>query len=119
MCRASGSLTSCFLITGHIYVEIIALTRFQGKVVHVLHQSPEGAPVFTPGTEMVNEFEELAPKAGETVIWKKFPGSFAETELQKDLGDHKKVVLTGYMVGLPVVHKLSCFRFSSRAIGAN
>lgn len=71
---------------------------FLGKIVHVRHQTPEGAPVFTPGTELATEFDELKPKDGEAVIWKKFPGSFAQTELQKELGDNKKVVLTGYTV---------------------
>lgn len=38
-----------------------------GKVVHVLHDVPEGAPVFTPGTELAEEFEELKPKEAEAV----------------------------------------------------
>jgi nicotinamidase-related amidase len=69
-----------------------------GKVIHVKHSVPEGAPVFTPGTDLAEEFDELAPKHGETVIEKKFPGAFAETSLKGDLGDIKKVVLVGYMV---------------------
>ncbi|KAL8648707.1 MAG: hypothetical protein Q9226_005891 [Calogaya cf. arnoldii] len=36
-----------------------------GDVVHILHQVPEGAPLFTPGTELAEEFEELRPKDGE------------------------------------------------------
>jgi len=68
-----------------------------GKIIHVKHSVPEGAPVFTPGTELADEFDELAPKSGEKVIEKKFPGSFAETSLKSDLGDTKKVVLVGYM----------------------
>ena len=38
-----------------------------GDVVHILHQVPEGAPLFTPGTELAQEFEELRPKDGEEV----------------------------------------------------
>jgi len=70
-----------------------------GKVIHIKHSVPEGAPVFTPGTELAEEFDELAPKDGEKVIEKKFPGSFAETSLKGDLEGlgPKKVVLTGYM----------------------
>jgi nicotinamidase-related amidase len=68
------------------------------KVIHVKHSVPEGAPVFTPGTELAEEFDELAPKDGEKVIEKKFPGAFAQTSLKEDLGDIKKVVLVGYMV---------------------
>lgn len=71
-----------------------------GKVVHVKHQVPDGAPVFTPGTELAEEFEELSPKDGEEVVGKKFPGAFAETGLKGILEGWglKKVVLVGYMV---------------------
>jgi nicotinamidase-related amidase len=30
-----------------------------GKVIHVLHKTPEGAPIFTPGTELAEEFKSL------------------------------------------------------------
>jgi nicotinamidase-related amidase len=70
-----------------------------GKIVHVVHSVPDGTPVFTPGTELAEEFDELKAKDGETVISKKFPGSFAETELDSLIKkfDVKKVVLVGYM----------------------
>ena len=69
-------------------------------VVHVVHETPEGAPVFTPGTELAKEFDELAPREGESVVTKKFPGSFTQTDLQDILKatGRTKVVLTGYMV---------------------
>ena len=38
-----------------------------GDVVHVTHSTPEGAPLFTPGTELAEEFEELQPREGEKV----------------------------------------------------
>ena len=68
-----------------------------GKVVHVVHDTPEGAPVFTPGTKLAEEFEELAPKQGEKVIHKQHPSAFADTDLHEHLGGGK-IVLTGYMV---------------------
>jgi nicotinamidase-related amidase len=70
------------------------------KVVHVVHQTPNGAPVFTPDSKLAKEFEELAPKEGEKVIGKNHPSSFAETDLQEFLGGEAgaKIVLTGYMV---------------------
>ncbi|KAK0943722.1 hypothetical protein LTR48_003829 [Friedmanniomyces endolithicus] len=70
-----------------------------GKVVHVTHTVPDGAPVFTPGTKLAEEFEELKPKDGEKEIKKEHPSAFVETELEsylKGIGG-KKVVLTGYM----------------------
>lgn len=58
--------------------------------------------MFTSGTKLANEFDELAPKSGEAVIVKNYPGSFTGTDLQKELekSGKKKVVLTGYMVSL-------------------
>ena len=67
-----------------------------GKIVHVVHQTPDGAPVFTPNTKLAEEFEELAPKNGEKVIGKNHPSSFADTDLHEHLGGGK-IVLTGYM----------------------
>jgi isochorismate hydrolase len=71
-----------------------------GKIVHVVHQTPDGAPVFTPGSKLAEEFDELKPKDGEKVIGKKHPSAFADTDLQNFLGDESgaKVVLIGYMV---------------------
>lgn len=34
-----------------------------GKIIHVLHQTLEEAPIFTPGTELVNEFDSVSAKA--------------------------------------------------------
>lgn len=69
--------------------------------MHVLHQVPDGAPIFTPGTDLAEEFEELRPKEGEKVVKKLHPSAFAETELdgllKKDGVEGKKVVLVGYM----------------------
>lgn len=73
--------------------------------MHVLHQVPDGAPIFTPGTDLAEEFEELRPKEGEKVVKKLHPSAFAETELdgllKKDGVEGKKVVLVGYMVMFP------------------
>lgn len=74
-----------------------------GKVVHVTHQVPEGAPVFTPNSELAEEFEELASKDGEMQIKKVHPSSFAETKLHEMVGGGK-IVLVGYMV----CHSASC-----------
>ena len=38
-----------------------------GDVVHVTHVTPEGAPLFTRGTDLAEEFDELRPKEGEKV----------------------------------------------------
>lgn len=89
-----------------------------GRVVHVVHETPAGAPVFTPDTKLAEEFEELKPKANEKVIGKVHPSSFADTELHEYLGGKGgvKLVLTGYMVSRCVhfhtdsrgLHSLTC-----------
>lgn len=81
--------------------------------MHVLHQVPDGAPIFTPGTDLAEEFEELRPKEGEKVVKKLHPSAFAETELDGLLKKDgvKKVVLVGYMVTFPFSFVL--FFFSS------
>ena len=82
-----------------------------GKIVHVVHRTPQGAPVFTPDSKLAEEFEELAPKDGEKVIEKQHPSSFADTDLDDHLkgSGGNKVVLTGYMV--------SCSSLSEQAVG--
>ena len=71
-----------------------------GEVVHVVHKAPVGAPVFTPDTNLAEEFEELTPRPHEKVIEKVHPSSFADTELHEFLRGKgaSKLVLTGYMV---------------------
>ena len=87
-----------------VIADLLSRYRAAGKqknIVHVVHEVPQGAPVFTPGTELAKEFQELTPEAGEKVVTKNFPSSFAQTELDaylKTLGDSgKKIVLVGYM----------------------
>ena len=69
-------------------------------IIHVVHAVPDGAPIFTPGTELAAEFDELKPIEGESVVTKQFPGSFTGTNLEELLKATKrsKIVLTGYMV---------------------
>jgi nicotinamidase-related amidase len=78
--------------------------------IHVVHKVPDGAPVFTPGTALAEEFAELKPTNGEHLITKQFPGAFNGTNLQSllEATGRTKIVLTGYMVR----HLLLFFSFS-------
>ncbi|MCJ1329598.1 hypothetical protein MMC10_006278 [Thelotrema lepadinum] len=71
----------------------------QQHIIHITHKTPDGAPVFTPGTQLAEEFEELSPEEGEVKVVKSVPGAFTGTELGEVLekGGRKKVVLVGYM----------------------
>ncbi|KAF1954736.1 Isochorismatase hydrolase [Byssothecium circinans] len=97
----SGALTVTNADTsGKVINDVLEKYRkANGKVIHVLHKTPEGAPIFTPGTHLAEEFDYLKPQAGETTIWKQFPGSFEQTQLHDTLQSWniKKVVLVGYM----------------------
>lgn len=87
-----------------VIADLVARYRNGGNgknIVHVVHEVPAGAPIFTPGTELAEEFSELTPRSGEKVIKKHFPSSFAQTDLHEyleGLGNvGKKIVLVGYM----------------------
>ncbi|KEF61298.1 uncharacterized protein A1O9_02863 [Exophiala aquamarina CBS 119918] len=71
------------------------------NIVHIAHKTPDGAPIFTPGTVLAEEFDEVKPREGEKVIWKEAVSSFAGTDLKEYLGGlgdkGKKILLTGYM----------------------
>ena len=47
-----------------------------GDVIHVLHDTPEGAPLFTPGTNLAEPYPTVVPKAGESVVHKIHPICF-------------------------------------------
>ncbi|KXG52718.1 uncharacterized protein PGRI_079740 [Penicillium griseofulvum] len=89
--------------TRKVIAKLLEKYRKNGNknIVHVVHEVPAGAPVFTPGTPLAEEFEELKPKANEKVVTKNFPSSFAKTDLHdylQGLGEvGKKIVLVGYM----------------------
>ncbi|EKD16812.1 uncharacterized protein L3040_001094 [Drepanopeziza brunnea f. sp. 'multigermtubi'] len=97
--------------SGHLKTENVSSTRkaiaallekyraASAPLVHIMHQTPAGAPVFTPDTDLAREFAELEPKGSEKVISKQQPGSFTGTDLEEFLKStgKNKLVLTGYM----------------------
>ncbi|KAL9125878.1 MAG: hypothetical protein Q9217_004977 [Psora testacea] len=82
----------------------------KGDIVHVMHDTPDGAPLFTPGTELAREFEEFGVEQGEAEIHKPHPSAFTSTQLDshlKKLGK-SKILLVGYMAHV-------CISSTSRA----
>ncbi|KAI4643688.1 hypothetical protein J4E93_006700 [Alternaria ventricosa] len=98
---SSGALTvTNAAASGKVIADLLDKYRkANGKIIHILHQTPEGAPVFTPGTDLAEEFKEVKAQDGEEKIWKNYPGSFEQTSLHETLEKMgiKKLVLTGYM----------------------
>ncbi|TVY42625.1 Isochorismatase-like protein asqB, partial [Lachnellula cervina] len=97
--------------TGHLETSNVASTRkaistllekyraASAPLVHIVHETPTGAPVFTPATDLAKEFAEVEPTPSEKVLGKQHPGAFTGTELDgylKSTG-RSKVVLVGYM----------------------
>lgn len=99
---AVGALTTKNISSTRVAIANLLEKYRKGKglVIHIVHDAPAGAPIFTPGTELAEEFEELKPKEGEKVIRKKFLSSFTQTDLDAYLKEKgiKKIVLVGYMV---------------------
>jgi nicotinamidase-related amidase len=67
---ASGALTvTNASASGKAIADLLEKYRSaNGKVIHVLHKTPEGAPIFTPGTDLADEFKDLKAKVC-TVSW--------------------------------------------------
>ena len=87
-------------------------TRTESTVpykVHVLHDTPDGAPLFTPNTELADEFPELTPSGAsvsgnEKVIHKQHPSAFTGTDLAAHLDalGKKEIVLAGNHAHHPI-----------------
>jgi nicotinamidase-related amidase len=71
-------------------------------VVHVAHQGRAGG-TFAPG-EGGRIIDQVAPVDGEAIVGKKFPNSFAGTELADVLAEHpqRALVLCGFMTHMCV-----------------
>ena len=68
-------------------------------VIHVLHRTPAGAPLFAEDSPGETPLAGLAPAAGETVIYKRLPSAFTGTGLADALAvkDIDTLLIAGYM----------------------
>ena len=79
---------------------VIASAREKGHtVIHIRHEMPADAPIFTPGTDGVEINEKVKPLEGEAVLTKHYPNSFRETTLKELLDKEgiKEVTVIGAM----------------------
>jgi nicotinamidase-related amidase len=68
-------------------------------VIHVRHESPEGAPFFVAGYLGAEIIPAVAPNEGEQVVVKNYPNAFRDTDLKAKLDAEgvKDVVIVGAM----------------------
>jgi len=83
---------------------LLAAARATGTpVIHIVHHSAPGRPVFDPITAFAEIVPQLTPRAGEEVIVKRLPNAFAGTTLETRLKaiaaatGRKAILLTGFM----------------------
>jgi nicotinamidase-related amidase len=83
---------------------LLAAARDGGAcVIHITHERLGATSgVFVPGSVGVQMHEGIAPRPGEAVIHKNFPGAFTQTPLEAHLrhAGVDTVVVTGYMTHL-------------------
>lgn len=80
--------------------KLIERARERGsKIYFIRHIVGSGSPVFDPDSKYFQIIDEVAPKAGETIIDKHYPSSFAGTTLHEDLQKSKanNLIVTGFM----------------------
>ncbi len=68
-----------------------------GVVIHVVADTPSGAPIFTPGTPSAEVLEELTPIAGEPIVHKVHASAFTVPAFKQELDKTglKKIVVVG------------------------
>jgi nicotinamidase-related amidase len=66
--------------------EVIKHARSKGvPVIHVRHESPEGAPFFVAGSPGAEIIPAVGPNGGEQVVVKNYPNAFRDTDLKAKL----------------------------------
>jgi nicotinamidase-related amidase len=83
---------------------LLAAARAAGTpVIHIVHHSAPGRPIFDPQTVFAEIVPQLTPLAVEDVIVKRLPNAFADTALEARLKaiaaatGRKVVILVGFM----------------------
>ena len=73
-------------------------------VIHVVQQGRPGGAIMDPNGPMVAIVAELAPRAGESVVTKRMPNSFAGTVLDEELKrlGRKDLIVVGFMTHMCV-----------------
>jgi nicotinamidase-related amidase len=77
-------------------------------VMHIVHHSPAGSPLFAEGSREAEIIPDLSPLSNEIIIRKTLPNSFAGTTLGdalRDIADRegrKELIIAGFMTHMCV-----------------
>jgi nicotinamidase-related amidase len=68
-------------------------------IIHIVHHTMPGAPIFAPDSPMSEIIDAVKPTANERVVSKNLPSAFIHTDLEKYLQQigRKELVLAGFM----------------------
>jgi nicotinamidase-related amidase len=85
--------------------KVLQLAREKGApVFHIVHHGPPGGGIFAPDGRFVEIVQELAPLAGEAIVVKALPNSFAGTGLAEKIHatGRKELIVVGFMTHMCV-----------------
>lgn len=73
-------------------------------VIHIRHEAAAASALFAPGSHDVDFHPDLSPEEGETVVLKRFPSSFHQTQLEELLRQRgvDTLVVAGFMTHMCV-----------------
>lgn len=97
-------LTGIDAAVGEISALLTRARAVGTPVVHVVQRSLPGRALFAPQGPMVEAIAPLAPRAGERVLPKALPNSFAGTTLDEELKrlERKELIVVGFMTHMCV-----------------
>ncbi|HMW90587.1 MAG TPA: cysteine hydrolase family protein [Candidatus Obscuribacter sp.] len=92
-------LTGFEKAVGEISALLERARKLETKVWHIRHKTFDGAPIFAPDGKYFQIVDALTPAAGEAIVDKQQPSSFAGTDLHEQLqkAGIKDLIVTGFM----------------------
>jgi nicotinamidase-related amidase len=85
--------------------KVLDLARAKGApVFHIVHHGPAGGAIFASDGPLAEIVPELAPLAGEAIVVKTLPNSFAGTGLAEKIAatGRKELIVVGFMTHMCV-----------------
>ena len=89
---------------GEIKRLLLEARALKSPVFHVVHHGWAGSPIFAPAGPYVEVIQDLEPEAGEAIVVKTLPNSFAKTDLQEKIRKtgRTELIIVGFMTHMCV-----------------